>query len=253
MPRVPPTAPLLVLAVAALACGGSGDSGPRPSPGAATAEVSTIPFTPRPVETGDFVLVSGAGDTLRFHTAATEDGLALSRFRRTPAGVDSVAAVIDPDTREPIASYQRHFTESGDSVVARVAYGTGFEGQARLSVVSPGGGGSENLRTPSPVLDAAQIPLSLDGLAFGEVDTVAFNYVAPFEQAALAARLVVGALDTLRIGGSAVPAWPVGLKVSGLEERYWFAAPPGGYRLLRYRETTRGVTWSRPAPVPATP
>lgn len=213
-------------------------------------EIATIPFAERGVADDDFVLVSNAGDTLRFSGANVQGGphVRLTRTRRTAAGLDSVAALIDARTKEPIASYQRRHTEDGDTIVARISYGTGFEGQARLTLTTPRESGGENLRTPSPVLDAAQIPQTLSALDFSAPDTISFNYVAPFERGALAARVVIGRADTLRLDGADVAAFPVTIRVAGLEERAWFAAPPGRYQLLRYEESTRDVTWTRPIP-----
>lgn len=212
-------------------------------------EIATIPFAERDVDADDFVLVSDAGDTLRFTGVSVDDAphLRLVRTRRTPAGLDSVAALIDVRTKEPIASYQRRHTEEGDTIVARVSYGTGFEGQARLTLTTPRETGTQNLRTPSPVLDAAQIPQTLSALDFSAPDTISFNYVAPFERRALAARVVIGRADTLRLDGADVAAFPVTIRVAGLEERAWFAAA-NGHRLLRYEESTREVTWTRPMP-----
>lgn len=217
-------------------------------PEEAGEEIATILFAERGVPAEDFLLVSDQGDTLWFAAVRVEDApyLRLVRTRRTPAGLDSVAALIDIRTKEPIASYQRRHTEAGDSIVAHVSYGTGFEGQARLTLTTPDGTGSANLRTPDPILDAAQIPQTLSALDFSTPDTISFNYVAPFEKRALAARVETGGLDTLRIGGQAIPAYRVTFRVQGLEERAWFAAPPGRYRLLRYEEPTRGLTWTRP-------
>lgn len=249
--------PLLpaLAAVAALAAGCGGDADlPEPAAGEAGEEITTIPFADRGVSSDTFVLVSDAGDTLRFTGGFVEDApyVRLVRTLSTPSGVDSVAALIDVRTKEPIASYQRRHTEGGDSIVAHISYGTGFEGQARLTLVTPDGKGSDNLRTPSPVLDAAQLPQTLSALDFSEPDTVSFNYVAPFERRALAARLEIGPVDTLRAGGRAIPAHTVVIRVGGLEERAWFSAPPvedgRPYRLLRYEESTRGRTWTRPAP-----
>lgn len=243
---------LAALAVSfATGCGEQDRSSPEVDPDKSGAETATIPFAfgePLSTGDGDFILVSDAGDTLRFRATSVENGryVRLVRTRRMPAGLDSVAALIDGRTKAPIASYQRRHTEAGDSIVARVSYGTGFEGQARLTLITPDATGSENLRTPDPLLDAAQIPQTLSALDFSTPDTISFNYVAPFEQRALAARVEIGDLDTLRIGGEPVPAYVVSLRVQGLEERAWFAASPGRHRLLRYEEPTRGVTWTRP-------
>lgn len=241
-----PLPPLALLLSLPLACGEE-EAGPRRAADEATAEIATVPFADRGIETGDFALVSARGDTIRFRVRRLENrpAVRLVRLRSRPAGIDSIAALVDAETKEPIASYHRVFTADGDSLVAQVAYGTGFEGQARLSLTTPRVTATDNLRTPDPVLDAAQIPLTLSALAFGEPDTISVNYVAPFERQSLAARLVLGGLDTLRLEDEEVPAWPVKLQVSGLEERYWFSAPPDRYRLLRLEETTRGAVWTR--------
>lgn len=238
---------LFALAALPVACGGTDEGPPEPAADDATEAIETIPFVDRSVAES-FVLVSGAGDTLRFAAVPAGDGgIRLSRTLRRPAGIDSVAALIDARTKEPIASYQRRFTERGDSLVARVDYGAGFEGQARLELVVPQGRAVENLRTPSPVLDAAQVPQTLSALDLSTPDTISFNYVAPFEQRAVAAQVEIGRLDTLDVGGVATAAYPVTVLVGGLEERAWLAAPPGDYRLLRWEESTRRVTWTRPA------
>lgn len=233
---------LLALAALSFSCGG-GDRPPEPGPGPA---VEPVPFAERGLSGRVFVLVSGAGDSLRFASTRVPDGsLLLSRTLRRPAGIDSVAALVDARSKAPVASYQRRFTEDGDSLVARVSYGAGFEGQARLTLVAPRGQATENLRTPEPFLDAAQLPQTLAALDFSRPDTISFNDVAPFERRAVAARVEIGGIDTLDLGGSPAPAYRVTIRVGGLEERAWFAAPPGRYRLLRWEETTRGVTWTR--------
>ncbi|MDX1623563.1 MAG: hypothetical protein R3199_06250 [Gemmatimonadota bacterium] len=237
----------LVLALAPALVAGCGEDGREPEPEEATAEIETIPFADRALPVGGHALVSEAGDTIRFLVRRAEDRayLELVQRRTGPAGADSVAALIDPDTKEPVASYHRRFTEEGDTLVARVAYGTGFEGQARLSITAPGADVDDNLRTPDPVLDAAQIPQTLSALRFGRPDTIPFNYVAPFEREALAGRLLVGRPDTLRIDGASISAWRVDLQAGGLEERYWFSTAPDPYRLIRFREITRDRTWTR--------
>ncbi|MBW3660060.1 MAG: hypothetical protein KY397_00300 [Gemmatimonadetes bacterium] len=245
-----PLLPVLAALVASLAtgCGGVEEDRPQPDPEDAGEEIATIPFAERGLARDDFLLVSGAGDTMRFTTVAGDGPrIRLVRTLRTPSGTDSIAALIDARTKEPVASYQRRFADDGDVIVAHVSYGTGFEGQARLRLTTPRGSGSENLRTPSPVLDAAQLPQTFSALDFSRPDTISFNYVAPFEKRALAARVEIGGLDTLRIDDGAIPAHRITIRVSGLVERAWFAAPPGGFRLLRYEESTRGVTWSRPS------
>lgn len=241
-----PLPPLALLLSLPLACGEQ-ESGPRRAVDGATAEIATVPFADRGIETGDFALVSAGDDTIRFRVRRLENRpvVRLVRLRSGPAGTDSIAALVDAKTKEPIASYHRVFTADGDSLVARIVYGTGFEGQARLSLTTPRVSATENLRTPHPLLDAAQIPQTLSALAFGEPDTISVNYVAPFERGSLAARLVLGGLDTLRLEGEELPAWPVKLQVRGLEERYWFSATPDRYRLLRLEETTRGAVWTR--------
>lgn len=234
--------PLLAAALAAVSCE---SSTPQDGPSEADAgnDVETIPFTSREIPAEPFVLVDGSGDSLVFGVERTpEGGLVLTRVRRAGAPADSFAARIDTASREPLSSYQRRFIE-GDSVIARVEYGTGFEGQARLTLQTRRGEASQNLRTPNPVLDAAQIPQILAALDFGGGDTINFNYVAPFEKRAIAARLELGAQDTLRGPAGDRPAWPVVLRVGGLVERYWFADDG---RLLRMEETTRGFTWIRP-------
>lgn len=232
--------PLCLLALAAL--GSCGEPAPPPAEPAASA----LPLDSAPLAAGEIRLVS-ARDTLRLAVLAPERG--RQRLVRAVSGgaSDSTLAVVDAATKQPIESYRVAATGDGDSVSARVEYGQGFEGQARLTLSAPQGSAVENLRTPPPSLDAGQLPLALAALRFGETDSIHFNYVAPFEKQALAARLLVGPLETLRIEGSEARAWPVLLQVSGLEERYWFAEqPPHG--LLRLEEITRGRTWTRVEP-----
>lgn len=232
--------PLCILAQALLlSCG---EAGPPP----AEPSASALPLDSAPLAVGVTRLISD-GDTLRLAVLAPED--ARQRLVRTVSGdtPDSTTAIVDAATKQPLESYRMAGAGDGDSVSARIEYGRGFEGQARLTLHTPQGSAEENLRTPSPSLDAGQLPLSLSALRFGEADSIHFNYVAPFEQRALAARLIVGRLETLRIGDAEARAWPVLLQVSGLEERYWFSeAPP--HALLRLEELTRGRTWTRVGP-----
>jgi hypothetical protein len=230
----------LALWCAALASCRGDEAGP------ATA---TLPLL-RDVETGDFVMVSDAGDSLWFRAFLLDQGshLRLVRYRRSHGGMDSVSATIDRVSKSPIASHHHVRTAAG-AVEGEVLYGAGFEGQARLTLVSPEGRYVDNLRTPPPFLDAAQVPQTLSALDFQAADSITFNYVAPFERRALNAQLVVGPVDTLMFPTGPVAAHPVHLRVSGLEERLWFAAPPDDPRLLRWREETRGMTWTR---VPST-
>jgi hypothetical protein len=189
-------------------------------------------------------LVSAAGDTLRLSASVPEDGRQRLVRTRSGAALDSTAAVIDAATKVPLESFRLATTEDGDTVTARVEYGRGFEGQARLTLATGQSIGVENLRIPQPALDAGQLPLILATLPFDRVDSLHFNYVAPFEKEALAARLLVGPLDTLRIAGAPVAARSVLLQVSGLEERYWFAEL-SPHALLRLEEITRDRTWTR--------
>lgn len=218
----------------------------EPEPPPAEPADSALPLDSAPLAAGEAVLASD-GDTLRLAVSAPAD--ARQRLVRAVTGEapDSTLAVVDAATKQPIESYRVAVTGAGDSVSARVEYGRGFEGQARLTLRAAQGSTDENLRTPPPSLDAGQLPLTLTALRFGEADSVHFNYVAPFEKQALAALLLVGSLETIRIGDGEARAWPVLLQVSGLEERYWFAeAPP--HALLRIEEITRGRTWTRIAP-----
>jgi hypothetical protein len=184
------------------------------------------------------------GDTLSLAVLAPEGE--RQRIVRSVSGgaPDSTSVVVDVVTKRPIESDRVAVAGTGDSVTARIVYGEGFEGQARLTLGSSQGSSVENLRTPPPFLDAGQLPLTLTALRFGDTDSVHFNYVAPFEKQALAARLLLGPLESLRIGETERTAWPVLLQVSGLQERYWFAAEPP-HELLRLEEITRGRTWTR--------
>lgn len=221
-----------------LACG-PGD-GSEADPGASPP----IPFGDRPLAEGEFTLVSAAGDTLRFVVASSRRDLRLARYRRTSTGFDSLVAIIDPRSHTPVSSFQRVHREDG-SLTAEVSYGRGFDGQARLAITTPEGRSETNVRTPPPTLDQAQLPLSLAALDFEANRVVSFNLVAAFDQRAIPARLEIGAPHPIAHRGERVPAYPVHLRVSGLEERYWFATDPP-HNLLRIEELTRQITWSRP-------
>jgi hypothetical protein len=203
-----------------------------------------IPFADQPLAEGEFALVSTAGDTLRFAVASSHRDLRLARYRRASTGLDSLVAIIDPRSYAPISSFQRVHREDG-SLTAEVSYGRGFDGQARLAITTPEGRHETNVRTPPPTLDQAQLPLSLAALDFGADRVVSFNFVAAFDQRAIPARLEIGAPRQIAHRGERVRAYPVHLRVSGLEERYWFAADPP-HNLLRIEELTRQITWSRP-------
>jgi len=204
---------------------------------------AALPFDSAPLSPGEQRLVSAAGDTMRLFALAPRDG--RQQLVTTHAGsTDSISVLVDAATKTPIESYRRASAGEGDTMTARIEYGQGFEGQARLTLSAPQRRGIENLRTPAPSLDAGQLPLTLAALPFGTVDSLHFNYVAPFEKRALAALLVVGTLDTVRVGGEALAAWPVLLRVSGLEERAWYAAQPP-HALVRLEELTRRRTWTR--------
>lgn len=235
MRRFPaPTSLLAVLAATVFAaCDGSDEP---------IEAVPTLPFSDVALPADSFRMVSGTGDTLRFRTSRAEDGSRLVRYRRVAAGVDSLVAVIDPVTKTPVSSLQRRHLQSGP-VSVEVRYGQGFDGQARLVMTSEEGRREDNVRTPPPVLDAAQIPLVLSALRLADSDSLSFNYLAPFERRALAARMMVAA-DTLVTDRGDLPAWRLRLLVSGLEEHYWLEAEPP-HRLLRIEEVTRNVTWDR--------
>lgn len=232
--------PVFTLLLAALATGFSACERP---PEEDAADVPGLPFTDAVLAADSFILVGANGDTLHFRTSQAEAATRLARYRRLPGGVDSLVALIDPRSKAPIASFQRRHLPSG-SVTAQVIYGRGFDGQARLIMATEDRQSEDNIRTPPPVLDAAQVPLSLATLRFGEADSVSFNYLAPFEKKALAARLVVSE-DSLVTAAGSRPAWRLQLLVSGLEERYWLDADPP-HRLLRIEEVTRSATWDRP-------
>lgn len=239
-----------LLVALAGACGGSESPAPEPGgSGEPPAHLALVPADLPGLFPGGPPFISGAGDTLVYGVETLEDGdrLRLWRVRRSAAGTDSVAAIVDAATGAPIESWQWRLGGSGERLTAQVVYGAGFEGQARLVLTSEEGRMEENLRAPLPVLDAAQIPQILARLDLSAADTVSFNYVAPFEREALAARLVIGAPAVPPAGGGA-PAIPVRVQVGGLEERYWFAAPPEEPRLLRVEEPTRSLIWMPAAP-----
>jgi hypothetical protein len=216
----------------------------EPAPAPDQPGVAPLPFASLPILTGQTTLASGAGDTLRLSALAPENG--RQRLVRIQSGEsrDSTAVVVDVATKVPLESFRLAATAGGDTVTAQIEYGRGFEGQARLTLSAKDGTRVDNLRTPPPALDAGQIPLTLTALSFDRVDSLHFNYVAPFEKDALAARLLIGPSETLRIGGVSLAARPVLLQVSGLEERYWLAEQPP-HAILRLEEITRGRTWTR--------
>jgi hypothetical protein len=235
MMRFPASIPLLAaLALLFPACEQPPEDAPPDAPG--------LPFDGAALVPDTFRMVSVIGDTLRFAVTPTRAGTRIARYRRVEAGLDSLVAVVNPTTLVPVSSLQhRHLT--GGAVTAEVHYGQGFDGQARLRLSAARGQRDDNIRTPPPALDAAQIPLSFRALDLGAVDSLSFNYVAPFEGQALAARLVATP-DTLSIGGAERAAIRLRLLVSGLEERFWFEAEPP-HRLLRIQEVTRNMTWDR--------
>lgn len=235
MPRFPASIRLLAtLAVLIPAC-------QRP-PEEAPSDTPRLPFDGTALGPDSFRMVNGLGDTIRFTVTPTRAGTRIALYRRVEAGVDSLVAVVEPATLTPVSSLQhRHLT--GGAVTAEIQYGEGFDGQARLRLSAARGQREDNIRTPPPVLDAAQIPVSFTALDLGTLDSLSFNYVAPFEGRALAARVVATA-DTLSIGGTEHAAVRLRLMVSGLEERYWFEAE-APHRLLRFQEVTRNMTWDR--------
>lgn len=208
-----------------------------------------LPLADREIPAGETVLVSNGGDTLRLSAspAGRDRRVRLARYRRVETGIDSVVVVVDRRTRAPLRSFHRVHRSQGSSVTGSVAYGEGFEGQARLVLTTDEGRLSENLRTPAPALDAGQVPLTFTTLAFGSVDSMSINYIAPFEQRAVPARLIVAEPGTLRLAGETMETILVRLVVAGLEEAYWFERNPP-HELVRMREVTRGITWTR-APV----
>jgi hypothetical protein len=235
MARFPASIPLLAaLALLFAACERPPEEAPPDAPG--------LPFDGTVLVPDTFSMVSVIGDTLRFAVTPTRAGTRIARYRRVGTGLDSLVAVVNPTTLVPVSSLQhRHLT--GGAVTAEIQYGQGFDGQARLRLSAARGQRDDNIRTPPPVLDAAQIPLSFRALELGAFDSLSFNYVAPFEGQALAARLVA-APDTLSIDGEERAAVRLRLLVSGLEERFWFEAQPP-HRLLRIQEVTRNMTWDR--------
>lgn len=240
--------PAIVLLAAwpALAC--RGEAPPASS-------VPSLPFADRAIEDRDFAMASAQGDTIWFRAADQDAGrVRLVRYRRSDGGMDSLAAVIDARSKRPLHSYQRLTTSDG-IVTGEVGYGEGFQGQARLTVTSVRGQLVENLRTPEPYLDPAQLPQTLAALDLSRPDTITFNYVSPFEELARNALLVVGRRERLTLPSGPVPAYPVRLRVSGHEETWWFAAPSAGApsagaRLLRWRDHRQNVTWDRVEEVP---
>jgi len=227
---------LLAAGPAFLACRGE-DVPVEPGP--------TLPFGDRAIEDRDFAMASADGDTVWFRAEDAGDGrVRLARYARSDGGLDSLAAVIDAMTKLPVESYQRVTTSEG-TVIAETIYGAGFEGQAHRTVTSARGRLVEDLRTPEPYLDPAQLPQTLAALDIARTDTITFNYVSPYEELARNALLVVGRRETIRLPSGPVAAVPVHLRVSGHEETYWFAPDSDGARLVRWRDRRRGVTWDR--------
>lgn len=233
--------PPLAVAVALAACADQ----PPPPPDPATA---ALPFGSAPLASGEWRFVSD-GDTLRLVVRPPEDG--RQQLLRVVSGAadDRTTVLIDAATKLPVESRRVALTAAGDSVTAHVEYGRGFEGQARLALSTADGSAEENLRTPPPSLDAGQLPHVLSALPLTDADSLHFNYVAPFEKEALAARLLVGRPEELRVGETVVRATRVRLQVSGLEERYWFSER-SPHALLRIEETTRDRTWTALAASP---
>lgn len=217
--------------------------GPGDGSEAGTEATPQIPFADRPLAEGEFALVSTSGDTLRFAVTSRRRDLRLARYRHTSTGLDSLVAIIDPRSHTPVSSFQRVHRDHG-SLTAEVNYGRGFDGQARLAITTPTGRREINVRTPPPTLDQAQIPLTLTALDFEAGRVLSFNFVLAFDQRAIPARLEIGTPGLVTHGGTTVRAYPVHLRVSWLEERYWFAADPP-HDLLRIEEVTRNITWSR--------
>jgi len=246
MLRLPLPLGAAALLVASLGQAGCGRS-ERPTRGVDHAP-PPLPFRSAALPAQVLFLTDGSGDTLRLVVEApADDSQRLARYRPSATGVDSLTAQIDSAGKTPRHSFQRVHRADGQSVTAEVQYGRGFEGQARLVLAAPQGRQTTNLRTPPPFLDAAQLPLTFQALPFETPDSFDFNYVAPFEKRALAARIVVGHRESLRLPSGPRAAYPVRLQVSGLEERFWFdAAAP--HSLLRIEERTRGVTWTASPP-----
>lgn len=240
MARFPASLPLLIaFALFIPGCSRPGEEAP---PEEAPPEASGLPFDGPALEPDSFRMVSGIGDTLWFTITPTGAGTRIARYRTVQAGTDSLIAIVEPGTQTPVSSVQhRHLT--GGAVTARIEYGQGSDGQARLRLSAARGHRDDHIRTPPPILDAAQIPVSFRALDLDAVDSLSFNYVAPFEGQALPARLMVTP-DTLSIGDAEGPALRLRLLVAGVEERYWFEAEPP-HRLLRIQEVTRNMTWDR--------
>jgi hypothetical protein len=235
MTRFPDSIPILAaLALLLPAC--------EQPPQETTPDVPGLPFDGATLGPDSFRMVSGIGDTLLFAVTPTGADLRIARYRRVDAGVDSLIAIVHPTTLVPVSSLQHHHLIGG-SVTAEIQYGRGFDGQARLRLSAARGQRDDNIRTPAPALDAAQIPVSFRALDLGAVDSLSFNYVAPFEGQALAAQLVARP-DTISIRGAERAAVRLRLLVSGLEELYWFEAE-SPHRLLRIQEVTRNLTWDR--------
>lgn len=235
-PFPPPGAAILTLLPLIAACRAENDP---------DAGEERLPLRPEALVAETFALVDRSGDSLRI-AIEERDGsrLRIARYRTGLAGTDSLVALVDRGTQRPIRSFRRSHDDGG-SVTALVEYGRGFDGQARLVLAADDGRRrEENLRTPPPVLDAAQVPFSLAALPFDEPTTLHFNFVAPFERRALAARLEIHPDQRLVRAGEGVDAHRVDLRVAGLDERYWFAFDPP-HRLLRIEERTRGVVWDR--------
>lgn len=231
------------LLIVLIGCGGPNGSPADDPDSVAPAFV----LSDQEVPTGEIVLVSNDEDSLRFSVTARRGKTRIARYHRLGGAVDSMVVTIDSDSRAPISSFQRRHDENGRSISALVEYGRGFDGQARLTLAAPNGQRSENLRAPAPTLDGAQIPITFSALEFGAPRSATFNYVAPFEKKALPAQIEVSGQESLALRDGSVPAFRVQLRVSGLEERYWFAFDPP-HRLLRLQEVTRRRTWTRVTP-----
>lgn len=234
MLRVPLSLSTLALACALAACGGEERH----------SLTAGLPFSDRPIPTGETILAAG-DDTLRLTATPLdrERRIRLARYRSVAGEIDSLIAVVDQTTKAPLRSFYRVRRHDGGTATASVAYGEGFEGQARL-VLTSGGRVDENLRTPSPALDLAQVPLTLTALDFTSPDSLSVNTIAPFERRAVPSRLVIGSRTSLRLPEGAVETVSVRFVVAGLEEQYWFEIDPP-HRLVRLREITRGTTWTR--------
>lgn len=215
-----------------------GEETPAPS-------APALPFSDRAIEDRSFAMASAAGDTVWFQAGDAGEGrVRLVRYQRADGGLDSLAAEIDAASKRPVSSHQRILTSEGP-VTGDIAYGAGYEGEALRVVTTPRGRLEENLRTPDPYLDMAQIPQTLAAIDLATRDTLHFNYVSPFEELAKSALLVVGASVTLDLASGPTPAVPVRLRVSGQEETFWFATDQGGARLVRWRDDRRNVIRDR--------